>query len=229
MKVKGILLAAATLLFADCASKAPTFSVAQTWTEKPTKLTVVFTEPVVENQDDLKDDIEEYANNFGEWFKQELKKDYELYIKGAIALDYQKVDSASMIIETDHVDSTEFKTPKPASMEQGNGYYLAISNVIFSRREDAHANQAYYSSGAAFGANVNPGQNSMAFAGERRNPQQVRIRHDALRLGKMRFGIRQEKHSKNANPKVSIEIRRLPTTDLTFPFKRKTRPRRSRF
>ena len=144
MKVKGILLAAATLLFAGCASKAPTFSVAQTWTEKPTKLTVVFTEPVVENQDDLKDDIEEYANNFGEWFKQELKKDYELYIKGAIALDYQKVDSASMIIETDHVDSTEFKTPKPASMEQGNGYYLAISNVIFSRRELVY--MAYYNS-----------------------------------------------------------------------------------
>ena len=163
MKVKGILLAAATLLFAGCASKAPTFSVAQTWTEKPTKLTVVFTEPVVENQDDLKDDIEEYANNFSEWFKQELKKDYELYIKNSIAMDYQKVDSTGMIIETDHV---EFKTPKPASMEQGNGYYLAISNVIFSRREDAHANQAYYSSGAAFGANVNPGQNSMAFAGE---------------------------------------------------------------
>lgn len=166
MKLRILLLATFALLFVGCAKKAPTFSVAQTWTEKPTKLTVVFTEPVVENQDDLKDDIEEYANNFGEWFKLELKKDYEMYIKDAIALDYQKVDSASMIIETDHVDSTEFKTPKPASMEQGNGYYLAISNVLFSRREDAHANQAYYSSGAAFGANVNPGQNSMAFAGE---------------------------------------------------------------
>lgn len=166
MKLKLILLAAIALIFAGCAKKAPTFSVAQTWTEKPSKLTIVFTEPLVENEDDLKDDIEEYANNFGEWFKLELKKDYETYIKGAIALDYKKVDAEGMIIETDHVDSTEFKTPKPTSMEQGNGYYLAISNVIFTRREDAHANQAYYSSGAAFGANVNPGQNSMAFAGE---------------------------------------------------------------
>lgn len=166
MKVKGIFLAAAALFFAGCASKAPTFSVAQTWTEKPTKLTVVFTEPVVENQDDLKDDIEEYANNFGEWFKQELKKDYETYTKNSLTLDVQKVEADAMVIEKDHVDTTEFNTPKPTSMEQGNGYYLAISNVLFSRREDAHANQAYYSSGAAFGANVNPGQNSMAFAGE---------------------------------------------------------------
>lgn len=166
MRIKLILLVAISLLFAGCAKKAPTFSVAQTWTEKPKKLTIVFTEPVVENQDDLQDDIEEYANNFGEWFKLELKKDYEMYIKDAIALDYQKVNAEGMIIETDHVDSTEFKTPKPASLEQGKGYYLAISNIIFSRKEEAHRNHAYYSSGAAFGANVNPGENSMAFAGE---------------------------------------------------------------
>ena len=112
MRIKLILLVAIALLFAGCAKKAPTFSVAQTWTEKPKKLTIVFTEPIVENQDDLQDDIEEYANNFGEWFKLELKKDYEMYIKDAIALDYQKVNAEGMIIETDHVDSTEFKTPK---------------------------------------------------------------------------------------------------------------------
>ena len=166
MKLRSLLLAAIALIFTGCAKKAPTFSVAPTWTDKPSKLTVVFTEPLVENQDDLKDDIEEYANNFGEWFKQELKKDYETYTKNSLTLDVQKVESDAMVIETDHVDSTEFKTPKPTSMEQGNGYYLAISNVIFTRREDATQNAAYYNSGAAYGANVNPGQNSMAFAGE---------------------------------------------------------------
>lgn len=166
MKLRILLLAAIALIFTGCAKKAPTFSVAPTWTDKPSKLTVVFTEPLVENQDDLKDDIEEYANNFGEWFKQELKKDYETYTKNSLTLDVQKVESDAMVIEIDHVDSTEFKTPKPTSMEQGNGYYLAISNVIFTRREDATQNAAYYNSGAAYGANVNPGQNSMAFAGE---------------------------------------------------------------
>lgn len=144
MRIKLILLVAIALLFAGCAKKAPTFSVAQTWTEKPKKLTIVFTEPIVENQDDLQDDIEEYANNFGEWFKAELKKDYESLTKNSVSLDFQKVDSTAMIIETDHVDTTSFKTPRPASMEQGNGYYLAISNVIFSRRELVY--MAYYNS-----------------------------------------------------------------------------------
>lgn len=144
MRIKLILLVAIALFFAGCAKKAPTFSVAQTWTEKPKKLTIVFTEPVVENQDDLQDDIEEYANNFGEWFKAELKKDYESLTKNSVSLDFQKVDSTAMIIETDHVDTTSFKTPRPASMEQGNGYYLAISNVIFSRRELVY--MAYYNS-----------------------------------------------------------------------------------
>lgn len=132
------------MLFAGCAKKAPTFSVAQTWTEKPNKLTIVFTDPFVENQDDLKDDLEEYADRFGEWFKAELKKDYESLMKNSVSLDFQNVDSTAMIIETDHVDTTSFKTPRPASMEQGNGYYLAISNVIFSRRELVY--MAYYNS-----------------------------------------------------------------------------------
>ena len=132
------------MLFAGCAKKAPTFSVAQTWIEKPNKLTIVFTDPFVENQDDLKDDLEEYADRFGEWFKAELKKDYESLTKNSVSLDFQNVDSTAMIIETDHVDTTSFKTPRPASMEQDNGYYLAISNVIFSRRELVY--MAYYNS-----------------------------------------------------------------------------------
>ncbi len=132
------------MFFAGCAKKAPTFSVAQTWTEKPNKLTIVFTDPFVENQDDLKDDLEEYADRFGEWFKAELRKDYESLTKNSVNLDFQNVDSMAMIIETDHVDTTSFKTPRPASMEQGNGYYLAISNVIFSRRELVY--MAYYNS-----------------------------------------------------------------------------------
>lgn len=110
MKLRMFLLAAIALIFAGCAKKAPTFSVAPTWTDKPSKLTVVFTEPLVENQDDLKDDIEEYADNFGEWFKQELKKDYETYTKNSLTLDVQKVEADAMVIETDHVDTTKFKT-----------------------------------------------------------------------------------------------------------------------
>lgn len=144
MKLQILLLATIVMLFAGCAKKAPTFSVAQTWTEKPNKLTIVFTDPFVENQDDLKDDLEEYADRFGEWFKAELKKDYESLTKNSVSLDFQNVDSTAMIIETDHVDTTSFKTPRPASMEQGNGYYLAISNVIFSRRELVY--MAYYNS-----------------------------------------------------------------------------------
>ena len=112
MKLQILLLATIAMLFAGCAKKAPTFSVAQTWTEKPNKLTIVFTDPFVENQDDLKDDLEEYADRFGEWFKAELKKDYESLTKNSVSLDFQNVDSTAMIIETDHVDTTSFKTPR---------------------------------------------------------------------------------------------------------------------
>ena len=162
MKSKILLLAAAALLFAGCAPKAPTFSIEPTWTEKPAELTVVFTEPLVDNQDDLKDDLAEYASNFSEWFGTELKKNFTTVTRNSIKTHVKS--AKSMIVEIDSVGTTKFNTPKPTSFE-GNGYYFAIANASFSRKVDTYNNQAYYSSGAAYGQPVNPGTNSMAFAG----------------------------------------------------------------
>lgn len=163
MKFKILMLAALTMLFVGCAPKTTAISIDPSWTEKPAKLTVLFTDPVVENPDDLKDDLPEYVDDFYDWFGRELAKNYGKFTRNSIPLDVQRTEPASITIQTDSIGRTEVKVPKPANL--GEGYTLVIANANFSRKEDTYANAAYHNSGAAYGQGVNPGQNSMAFAG----------------------------------------------------------------
>ena len=55
----------ATLI--GCAS--PRAVIDESWTQKPTKVKVVFTEPIIANLDDLQDDLPDYYNKFSEWYK----------------------------------------------------------------------------------------------------------------------------------------------------------------
>lgn len=156
---------AIAIAFTGCAKK-PTFFVDPGWTEKPTSLSVVFTTPLVENRDDLKDDLAEYANNFSSWFKAELEKDLSQVTRQSVPFVVHEASDGELVVEMDSIQSTKFNMKKPVSME-GNGYYLVFSNVGFSRREEVYENMAYSDHVAAngYGAGVNPGTNSMAMGG----------------------------------------------------------------
>lgn len=158
-------MAIAAVALTGCAKK-PTFFVDPAWTEKPSSVTVEFTKPMVENQDDVQDDLEEYADNFSAWFKAELTKDLNLVAKNSVPFDVREVGTDELVHETANIEETGFDMMKPMAME-GEGYYLVFSNVNFSRREDAYENAAYNNHVAAngYGASVNPGTNSMATAG----------------------------------------------------------------
>ena len=71
-----VLALFSALFFIGCAQNNPTVSINPTWTEKPTKITIVFTEPFVDNVDDLEDDLKEYSEKFMDWYKAELQKNY---------------------------------------------------------------------------------------------------------------------------------------------------------
>lgn len=163
MKIKIFLLVALTMLFAGCAKKTTAFSVDPYWTEKPSKLAVFFTDPVVANQDDLEDDLAEFANHFYDWFGMEIAKNFSATTRNSIFLDVQRIDPASVTFAADSIDKMEVKVPRPAFLS--DGYTMVLANVTFSRRVEEYTNYAYYNSGAAFGQPVNPGTNSMAFAG----------------------------------------------------------------
>lgn len=163
MKIKLFCcMAAVAMAFTGCAKK-PTFFVDPEWTEKPTSVTVEFTKPMVENQDDVKDDLEEYADNFSAWFKAELTKDLNLVTKNSVAFDVVEVNASDLVHEKDSIQTVEFNMMKPMAMD-GEGYYLVLSNVNFSRREDSYENMAYSQNVAQNGYGA-PANNSMATAG----------------------------------------------------------------
>lgn len=167
MKLKLFCCAAfCAIAFTGCAKSNPTFFVDPTWTEKPASVTVAFTEPNVENKDDLEDDLKDYVENFSSWFQAELKKDLELVTKNSVAFDVRKANAEDFSVVTDSIMTDKYNMLKPNTME-GDGYYLVYSNVNFSRREDAYDNAAYNAHVAqnGYGAPVDPGKNSMATAG----------------------------------------------------------------
>ena len=147
-----ILLLYSAFFFVGCAQNNPTVSINPTWTEKPTKITVVFTEPFVDNVDDLEDDLEEYTEKFTDWYKAELKKNYDSLVHKSIDVDFRQVNIAGMSIEHDSVGTTEFNIPKPSTINMNEGYYIAISNAGFSRKEETYAYQAYSNSNYLFGS-----------------------------------------------------------------------------
>jgi hypothetical protein len=132
-----IALLATTVLFCGCAPRVPNFYVEPTWTEKPTSISVVYNEPIIENQDDLEDDLGEYADNFDQWFNPELKKNLDLFTKNSIEFSLTKVDSEAIVPDTATIQDSTFTVPSVKNMD-GDGVYLVLSNIIFSRREDAY-------------------------------------------------------------------------------------------
>ncbi|MCF0222657.1 MAG: hypothetical protein HUK20_00155 [Fibrobacter sp.] len=55
------------ILFAGCALP-PDVRMDPTWKEVPKTVEVQYSEPLVENLDDVKDDLADYADKFGSWF-----------------------------------------------------------------------------------------------------------------------------------------------------------------
>ena len=137
-----ITLVAFSIVLFGCAPRVPNFFVEPTWTEKPTSVFVVYTEPVIENQDDLEDDLKDYAENFDEWFNPELKKHLDLFARNSVQFTLTKADSNQIVPDTAKIQDTSMVVPAFKDMK-GNGVYLVLSNIVFSRREEAYMHHGF--------------------------------------------------------------------------------------
>jgi hypothetical protein len=55
--------------------------ISEDWDEPPASIAVIFTNPIVENMDDVADDLPEYVNSFSTWVTSEFKKYIEANVK----------------------------------------------------------------------------------------------------------------------------------------------------
>ncbi|MBR2095856.1 MAG: hypothetical protein IJ908_09690 [Fibrobacter sp.] len=75
---KLVLVSLALFALVDCAGSERFIS--ESWTSRPASIALIYTNPVVQNMDDVEDDLPEYVNSFPTWVTQEFKKNIEAQV-----------------------------------------------------------------------------------------------------------------------------------------------------
>lgn len=131
-KIFTIALCLATLNLVGCA-KAGLKNVDPSWTEPAKSVTVLFTEPVVKNQDDVADDLPDYANNFTNWFTQQMASEF----KGQADIEASFTAKAVTDFEmtATKLGKKDYLIPSPKFDELGevDGLVISISNLEVSK------------------------------------------------------------------------------------------------
>jgi len=106
----------------------------ESWTKKPSKVKIVFTEPFVSNVDDLEDDLPGYVDNFTGWFSAEVES-YVAEMSNGINYSVNKISSSMVRSESAELDEENIKVPKLKSMDNDADVYLVMDDVWFGRTQ----------------------------------------------------------------------------------------------
>ena len=137
MKKHYLIILCLFLSFLCGCSGTPRFHVNPQWKEAPSSFTVLFSEPYVQNQDDVADDLPEYAANFSDWFGQELAIEFEKQsgIKPAVLL--QKDEHFSIVpLPLDSSVASRVPIPIVDSLPNVKGIVICIHPIQVWRRDD---------------------------------------------------------------------------------------------
>lgn len=125
-----LMMALACVFFVGCA--APHAVVDSSWSQKPTKVKVVFTEPLVANPDDLADDLPENVNNFSDWYKTELEKNLGTQTNGVL-YSVEKISQDKVSTVAAPLNDVNIRIPKITEMENEADVYLVMNDVWIGR------------------------------------------------------------------------------------------------
>lgn len=130
-KLKLVLAVAFACAFlVGCA--APRAVIDDSWTRKPTKVKVVFTEPIIANLDDLQDDLPDYYNKFSEWYKTELENNLGEQTSG-VRYSVQKISSDNIRINPAPLNNENIKVPSVTEMSNSADVYLVLDDIWIGR------------------------------------------------------------------------------------------------
>ena len=130
-KLKFILtMAFASVFLVGCAAKRAVID--DSWTKKPSKVKVVFTEPLVANMDDLEDDLPDHVYNFSEWYRAQLE--YNLLSRSSgVRYAVQKISRDYVKIEPAPVNDENIKVPRVTEMDPSADVYLVLDDIWIGR------------------------------------------------------------------------------------------------
>ena len=131
-KIITLALCAASLMFFGCA-KAGLKNVDPSWVEPASSITVLYTQPLVKNTDDVADDLPDYANDFSGWFTMQMGS--ELNNQAGITPSFTKKDISDFTMTVTKFGKKEFLIPSPKFDQLGevDGVVIAMSNIDVAR------------------------------------------------------------------------------------------------
>lgn len=127
-----LAFASACVLLNGCASSRSV--VDQSWTQKPAKVKVVFTEPHIGSPKDLQDDLPNYVDNFSDWYKAQLEDNFGSQTKGVL-YSVQKISKDQIKTENADMEGYNFLVPKVAEMDPEADVYLVMDDIWIGRVE----------------------------------------------------------------------------------------------
>lgn len=132
-KILTLALCLVSLSFFGCA-KAGLKNVDPSWTEPATAITILYTEPTVKNQDDVADDLPDYANDFTGWFTSQMASEFNSQA-GVTPNFKQKANITDFTLTNTKFGKKEFIIPSPKFDELGDieGVVIAMSNIEIAR------------------------------------------------------------------------------------------------
>lgn len=131
-KIISLALCVAAMNLVGCA-KAGIKNVDPSWTEVPSSLTILMTEPTVQNRDDVADDLPEFADNFSGWFGQQMGA--ELLAQSGVQSTFQVKGFDSFTLAPTTIGKKEINAPVPKFDEVGvsEGYIISFAPVDVAR------------------------------------------------------------------------------------------------
>ena len=127
-----LTMAFASVFLVGCAAKRAV--VDTSWTQKPSKVKIVFTEPFVANPDDLADDLPNFVNNFSDWYKAQIEANLSNYSNGVLYA-VEKISRDEVTSEASNVNGVNVKTPKVKTMDESADVYLVMDDLWIGRTE----------------------------------------------------------------------------------------------
>lgn len=131
-KLLSLALCFAAMNLIGCAS-AGLKNVDPSWTEAPSNVTVLFTEPNVQNKDDVADDLPDFADNFPGWFSQQMGAEFAKQAGLTPKFDVKGMDAFEFVPATFKKKQANVPQPKFDVIGDVDGFVVSIANIVVSR------------------------------------------------------------------------------------------------
>lgn len=131
-KLFTLALCFAAMNLIGCAS-AGLKNVDPSWTEAPSSVTVLFTEPDVQNKDDVVDDLPDFADNFSGWFSKQMGDEFNKQAGMTPKFEVKGMDAFDFVPTTFKKKNASVPQPKFEAIGEVGGFVISIANVVVSR------------------------------------------------------------------------------------------------